>query len=162
MSDRRRNTARELDVGYTEEKIKHTQPSHSGEKIKYVKRRDEEPGTYARIMLGVALSVLMLYAVINSKVQVTAIKNEINKQQAEVQVLRNENNRMKTEIEKKSSTKTVESYAENVLGMQKLDKGQCEYIRLESGNVIEIPETEENFFVKLVSEIEEFWEYLRG
>lgn len=90
------------------------------------------------------------------------IRSKINDEQKRVDVLRSENTRMQAEIETKISRKAVESYAEDILGMQKLDKSQCEYITLESGNVIEIPETEESFFVRLYNDISEFFEYLKG
>ena len=69
---------------------------------------------------------------------------------------------MQAEIESKSSRKAVESYAENILGMQKLDKSQCEYVSLESGNVIEIPEENDNIFVDIKNAVSEFIDYLRG
>ena len=127
-----------------------------------MKTRDEAPGTYGRLMLVIAIAGIMLYAVIDSKVQATAIRNEINSQQKVVDTLRDENNRMQAEIESKSSRKAVESYAENILGMQKLDKSQCEYVSLESGNVIEIPEENDNIFVDIKNAVSEFIDYLRG
>ena len=113
-------------------------------------------------MLIVGLVGAAMYLVIDAKVQATAIRSEINNEQSVVDMLRSENYRMKAEIENKSSMKAVESYAENVLGMQKLEKSQCEYITLESSNVIEIPENEDNFFVKMKSKISEFIDYIRG
>ena len=46
--------------------------------------------------------------------------------------------------------------------MQKLDKSQIEYLSIENGNVIDIPEENENFFVKIKHSFEDFLEYLRG
>ena len=164
MADRRRGAAHVYDVpGYKEpERIQRTEPSHSSAKITRVKTRDEAPGTYGRLMLVIAIAGIMLYAVIDSKVQATAVRNEINSQQKVVEMLRDENNRMQAEIESKSSRKAVESYAENILGMQKLDKSQCEYVSLESGNVIEIPEENDNIFADIKNAVSEFIDYLRG
>jgi len=69
---------------------------------------------------------------------------------------------MLTRIEQKSSQKVVEDYAENVLGMQKLDNAQVEYISLESGNKVEIPEQNENVLKKIKNAFDSFVEYLRG
>ena len=158
MADRRRGAASVLDISVYEEK----EPSRSGETITYTSGKSERFGSYVMTVFVVAAVGALLYGVIDSKVQATAIRSEINNEQMIVDTLKSENARMKTEIESKSSMKAVESYAENVLGMQKLDKSQCEYITLESGNVIEIPENTDNFFVKVKSAISDFLDYLRG
>ena len=154
MADRRRGEARVYDVpAYKEsEKIRHSEPRHSSAAITYSSATNSERmESYIKIVLVVIVVGAALYSVIDAKVQATAIRGEINSEQSIVNMLRSENERMKAEIESKSSMKAVESYAENVLGMQKLEKSQCEYITLESGNVIEIPENDDNFFVKMKS-----------
>ena len=87
---------------------------------------------------------------------------ELHEYLREVEHLRMEYFRMETEIERKSALNSVEEYAENILGMQKLDKAQIEYLSLENGNVIEISEDSDNIFVKAKHAIEDFVEYLRG
>ena len=67
---------------------------------------------------------------------------------------------MKTAIEEKSSQKAVEEYAENVLGMQKLERSQTEYITIDSGNVVEVSRKNESVFSKLESELERIKESL--
>ena len=79
-----------------------------------------------------------------------------------VDVLHSENVRMQTEIESKSALRSVEDYAEDVLGMQKLDKSQIEYLTMQNGNMIDIPEASHNQFVKMQHAFEDFVEYLRG
>lgn len=69
---------------------------------------------------------------------------------------------MQTEIESKNSLKNIEDYAENILGMQKLDKSQVDYITIESGNVVEIPQEEDNIFVNIKNALDDFVEYIRG
>ena len=88
--------------------------------------------------------------------------SDINKLNDQVMILESENVRMQTAIESKSALKAVEDYAVDVLGMQKLDKSQIEYLSIENGNVIDIPEENENFFVKIKHSFEDFLEYLRG
>jgi 3-oxoacyl-[acyl-carrier-protein] synthase III len=95
-------------------------------------------------------------------VENAAIHTEINNLNSQVDILRSENVRMQTEIESKSALKSVEDYAENVLGMQKLDKSQIEYLSIENGNVVDIPESNENIFVKIKNAFENFVEYIRG
>ncbi len=161
---RRRGAAHVYDIpAYNERdgKISLSEPSHSSAKIVNVKK-DEAPGTYFRVVITVFLVLGILTAVISAKVEATTVRSQINEQQKKVDTLKSENTRMQAEIESKTSRKTVESYAEDILGMQKIDKSQCEYISLESGNVIEIPEDEENFFVNLYNKISEIFEHLKG
>ena len=165
MADRRRGAANVYDVpAYKEpEKIKRTEPSHSSAAITYSSgTKEERMESYIKTFIIVIIVAAAMYGVIDAKVQATAIRNEINTEQSVVDMLRSENTRMKAEIESKSSMKAVESYAENILGMQKLEKSQCEYITLESGNIIEIPENSNDFFVKLKSAFSEFIDYIRG
>jgi cell division protein FtsL len=165
MADRRRGAAHAYDVSIADprdEQIGYSTPSHSSAGITHSVRRDEAQGTYLKIMVVVALSFLMLYAVVDSKLQAKQIRDQINEEQRVVDVLRSEKIRMQTEIESKSSMRSVEDYAENILGMQKLEKSQCEYVSLESGNVIEIPENNDNIFVKIKTAFSEFLDYIRG
>ncbi len=164
MSDRRRGAANVYDIPLYNERdnIKLSEPSHSSARIKRHVKRDEAPGTYTRLIAVFAAAGIILSAVISAKVEAAAIRSEINEEMKKVDSLKSENTRMQAEIETKTSRKAVESYAEDILGMQKLDKSQCEYITLKSGNVIEIPENDESFFVKMYNELSDFFEYLRG
>ena len=56
----------------------------------------------------------------------------------------------------------MESYAEDILGMQKLDKSQIEYVSVSNGSVVDIPENDDNIFVKIKNGVSDFLDYLRG
>lgn len=111
-------------------------------------------------ILIIAAAGILLCFCISSKAEVAAVHATIIDAEADVADLEQENRRMITELEQKSSQKTVEDYAENVLGMQKLDKSQVEYISLESGNVVEINETESNVFTDIKHFIDSIGEYI--
>lgn len=136
----------------------------SGEKtkIKVQRAKPETTGSAPKIIVLCMLAGILLGLVIYGKVQNAAIHNEITEQTKYVDMLRSENVRMQTEIESKSALKSVEEYATNVLGMQKLDKSQIEYLSIENGNVVDIPDRNENLFVKIKHAFEDFVEYLRG
>lgn len=131
-------------------------------KIKVRKAKPETAGSAPRIILLALAAGLMLGLVIYGKVENAAIHSEISAETKYVDILRSENVRMQTEIESKSALKSVEEYAVNVLGMQKLDKSQIEYLSLENGNVVDIPDNSENLFVRIKHAFEDFVEYLRG
>ena len=61
-----------------------------------------------------------------------------------------DNDTMKAEIETKTSLGKVEEYAENKLGLKKLDKSQIEYVEVPKENVAEvIKPKDEGFAVKM-------------
>ncbi len=135
-----------------------------GEKSKIVVRRAKPKPTASapKILITAVMAVLVLSLVVYPKVQQATVMSDINKLNNQVMILESENVRMQTAIESKSALKAVEDYAVDVLGMQKLDKSQIEYLSIENGNVIDIPEENENFFVKIKHSFEDFLEYLRG
>ena len=135
-----------------------------GEKSKIVVRRAKPKPTASapKILITAVLAVLVLSLVVYPKVQQATVMSDINKLNDQAMILESENVRMQTAIESKSALKAVEDYAVDVLGMQKLDKSQIEYLSIENGNVIDIPEENENFFVKIKHSFEDFLEYLRG
>lgn len=134
------------------------------EKSKIVVRRAKPKPTASapKILITAVMAVLVLSLVVYPKVQQATVMSDINKLNNQVMILESENVRMQTAIESKSALKAVEDYAVDVLGMQKLDKSQIEYLSIENGNVIDIPEENENFFVKIKHSFEDFLEYLRG
>ena len=135
-----------------------------GEKSKIVVRRAKPKPTASapKILITAVMAVLVLSLVVYPKVQQATVMSDINKLNDQVMILESENVRMQTAIESKSALKAVEDYAVDVLGMQKLDKSQIEYLSIENGNVIDSPEENENFFVKIKHSFESFLEYLRG
>lgn len=131
-------------------------------KIRVKRAKAEAVGSAPMIIILTAIAGLLLGCVIYGKVENAAIHSAINEKTKYVDMLRSENVRMKTEIESKSALKSVEDYAANMLGMQKLDNSQIEYLSLDNGNVATIPQKDDNFFVKIKHSFEDFMEYLRG
>ena len=60
------------------------------------------------------------------------------------------------------SAKYVEDYAENVLGMKKMDSSQIKYIKTQTDDVVNIPEQKKGFFAKVKGFFESCVEYFRG
>lgn len=121
----------------------------------------EAPAAAMAVMLIVAAGALLSLC-ITSKADIAAVHAAIVEQESIVHSLEQENTRMKTELEQKSSQKAVETYAENILGMQKLGKSQIEYVSLASGNMVEISENNDNVFTKIKHAFDNFVEYLKG
>jgi cell division protein FtsB len=131
-------------------------------KIKVNTIKPEKIGNiFMMVVLGACALVIMVIAV-KAQSDLAALQTDISAAKAQVDVLASENVRMETEIESRSAIKYVEDYAENVLGMRKLDKSQVEYIDVQNGNQIYIPDTEAGFFTKIKNAVADFVEYLKG
>lgn len=144
------------DLSRYEYQPKKAEPVIKAKKI--VKPSASTPKTIATILVAGVMMCCVLY----SKLDVSRIQNEITAQTKAVELLRSENVRMQTEIEEKTSLRNVENFAENQLGLQKLDKSQMEYVELQTENVVVIPENDTNIFVRISDKFNSILEYLRG
>ena len=147
-------------LAYNLEKFEES-PSEKATKI-HVRRKTENAGSAPKLIVSALAAGLLLGALIYSKVENTAIHSEIAAQAQYVDMLASENVRMQSELEEKTALKSVESYAEDILGMQKLDKSQIEYVNISNGNIVDIPENDDNIFVRLKNSFNDFVEYLKG
>ena len=89
--------------------------------------------TFATLCVA-AVAVTVIGLMITSRVRMTELDSVINERNQQLTVLQSEHTRLTDELQRKVSTESVEDYAENVLGMQKLEAYQVEYIRVESGD----------------------------
>ncbi len=109
----------------------------------------------AAVILGI------LFAVLYGNVETNRLFNEITKLQNELNSLQAENISLAAEYESVTSLKNVEDYAEDVLGLKKLDKAQIEYVEMEGDKVIEIVEpADTNIFVAIRNWWNEVCEYI--
>ena len=131
-------------------------------KIRVRRQRAEHVGSVPKMIVITATAGVMLGAVIYGKVENAAIHAEITSQTKQLEMLASENVRMQSEIEEKTALKSIEAYAEDVLGMQKLDKYQIEYVNISNGSVVDIPESEDNIFIRIKNTLTDFLEYIRG
>lgn len=107
------------------------------------------------------LILAVMCAVLYGKVESNRLFNEISELEAQLKSLEAENITLAAEYEAATSVKNVEDYAQNVLGLQKLDKSQIEYVELESDTVIEVVETQSrNVFVMIKGWFSDLCEYL--
>ena len=131
-------------------------------KIRIHRRKAENTGSVPSMIALAAAVGILLGAVIYGKVEEASIHAEITAQTKYVEMLNSENVRMRSELEEKTALKSVETYVEDVLGMQKLDKSQIEYVSVSNGSVVDIPESEDNIFVRIKHTLNDFLEYIRG
>ena len=132
------------------------------QKLEYPEPKTEKKVSVVKVILGALVCFALLAAVILSNVQQLQLTSEITAKQKEYTDLQSENVRMQTELAGKTSNKNVQEYAENVLGMHPLNPSQVEYIQIQTADVVEIPEEEQNVFVKVKNAFDSFVAYMRG
>lgn len=131
-------------------------------KIRIRRQKAEHTGSAPKMIATTVAAGLLLGAVIYGKVENASVYAEVTEQNKAVEMLASENVRMQSELEEKTALKSVEVYAEDILGMQKLDKSQIEYVSVSNGSEVDIPENEDNIFVKIKNAFSDFLEYIRG
>ena len=109
----------------------------------------------------IAVSVLfLLCCFIYAKVEVNEVYNDIALEKKNIELLKSENVRLQSEVEAKMSMKNIEDYAENVLGLERLEKSQTVYMEVQSDSVIEVVEEETSLFVIIRDELDSMLEYI--
>lgn len=84
-----------------------------------------------------AITVTVLGLMLASRVRMTELDSAINEREQQLVVLQSEKTRLTDELARKVSTQSVENYAQNTLGMQKMESYQIEYISVEDGDKVE-------------------------
>lgn len=142
------STARELDKAQIKQIKKNYNPRKKALPLK--------------ITLLAAAVCAMLCFMIAGKLKEADLYNQLSTTNAQLELLNSENVKMQSEIQSMTSKKNVEDYAENVLGLEKIDSSQIEYISVQQDTVIQSHEEEENFFVKVRDKFDDFVEYIMG
>ena len=101
-------------------------------------------------ILGAVIVLALMAAMIFGKVEISSLYAQRTELDAQLTQLKSENVSLESELAQKTSMTKVEEYAENTLGLQKLDKSQIEYVEVDNGPVAEIVQSDdENIFVKI-------------
>ena len=132
------------------------------QKLEYPEPKPEKKLSVVKVILCAVVCFALLAAVILSNVQQLQLTSEITAKQKEYTDLQSENVRMQSEIAGRTSNKNVQEYSEEVLGMRTIDSSQIEYVQIQTSDVVEIPEEEQNVFVKIKIQFDNLVAYLRG
>lgn len=96
--------------------------------------------SFPRVMAALALAcfcIIMLY----SNMQLTRLTKEIGEQKTALEQVQSEYVSLKARQEQTLSISYVENYAQNQLGMVKMDPSQIEYIEITKPEVTEVSDT---------------------
>lgn len=119
-------------------------------------------GSVVKLFFAALLALLVFFLVIYGRVETNRMYRQISEQNKLLEIAQSENVRMKSELEGRMTLKNVEEYAENVLGLQKLDNSQIKYVETQTDDIVEIPKENKNLFTKIVDKFEGFMEYIFG
>ena len=127
-----------------------------------MRNTEAKSGSVFSIIIISVLAALLLGLVINSLNRRNTMYNDVADANNKLSLLEAENVRLQSELESRMSAKNVEEYAENVLNMQKIDSSQIKYIRIQTDDVVSIPQQDEGFFAKVKGFFDRCVEYFRG
>ncbi len=134
------------------------------EKKPHINMRTTETksGSVFSIILVSALAAAMLGTVIYSLDRRNTMYNKASALNEELDLAQAENVRLQSELDSRLSAKNVEDYAENVLGMKKIDSSQIKYIEIQTDDVVKIPQQDGGFAAKIKKFFDSCVEYFRG
>lgn len=127
-----------------------------------MKHTESKSGSVFNIILVSVLAAVLLGTVIYSFDRRNTMYNKVSALNNELNLAEAENVRLQSELESKMSAKNVEDYAENELGMQKIDSSQIKYIEIQTDDVVSIPQQDEGVIAKIKSFFDKCVEYFRG
>lgn len=127
-----------------------------------MKHNEAKSGSLMTIILVSVVAAALLGSVIYSFDRRNTAYNKVAALNSELNLMEAENVRLQSELESRMSAKNVEDYAENVLGMQKIDSEQIEYIKIQTYDVVNIPQKSQSIGNKIKSFFEKCVEYFRG
>lgn len=160
------NTVKKLDDDYAAETAENNEKSKTSKKQKKpainMSNTETKIGSVLTIIAVSALAVVMLGAVIYSFDRRNTMYNKVSELNHELNLAEAENVRLQSELDSKMSAKNVEDYAENVLGMQKIDSSQIQYIEIQTDDVVNIPQQDESLLAKIKRFFDACVEYFRG
>ncbi|MBQ8296506.1 MAG: hypothetical protein IJX77_01840 [Ruminococcus sp.] len=148
-------------VGYSDtHEIRQNKP---GKKPQITMRQTEaRSGSVLTIILLSVLAAVLLGSVIYTLDRRNTVYNKVSSMNSALTLAEAENVRLQSELESRMTAKNVEDYAENVLGMTKIDSSQIEYIKIQTDDVVNIPAQEESLITKIEKLFKDCVEYFRG
>lgn len=127
-----------------------------------MRQTEARSGSVLSIILVSILAAALLGSVVYTLDRRNTVYNKVSSLNSELNLAEAENVRLQSELESRMTAKNVEDYAENVLGMNKINSSQIEYIKIQTDDVVSIPEQQESFGTKIVNFFKKCVEYFRG
>lgn len=129
-----------FDVAAREKAIKEAPKANE---LKIVKPRRRKASPLKGIIVAMS-AIAVCGSILYTHVMINESCNQIALEKKELDAAISEGVRLQSQIDSDMSLKNVEDHAINVLGMEKIDKTQIQYIRIKSDSVIEINNSSKN------------------
>ena len=153
--------SRQSNLAYDLSRFEEQAPARQQQAKPVVLSRTRQQASPFKYLLFAGLAAAVCCLLLYSKAQVSELHNRINASTAELEQIRSDGVRMQSEMDSKLSLKNVEDYAVNVLGLQKVNKGQVEYITLETDSAVTLKDQEDdNVFVSIHDRFTDILEYM--
>ncbi|WP_294752180.1 hypothetical protein [uncultured Ruminococcus sp.] len=124
-------------------------------------KNEARSGSLMMIIFVSVLAAALLGSVIYSLDKRNTMYNKVFALNEKLESTAAENVRLQSELEGKVSAKSIEEYAKS-LGMEKINSSQINYIKIQTGDVVTIPEKEKGLISKIKSFFDRCVEYFRG
>ena len=143
--NRNSNLAYKIDAAEERRKVKVRERNISVQAGLAAKRK----GKALNILLGVVILAL-LAAALFGRVEISELYTQRAELETQLEKIQDENVSLESEFTQKTGMTKVEEYAEDKLGLHKLDKSQIEYVEVESPEKAEVINSDDsNVFVKI-------------
>lgn len=132
-------------------------------KIKYQQntKRKASGSTMLALLTLVAVTSIILFSMVFNQIEESKLTREQSELKAELSQLRRECTDLEAILASQTGITAVEDYAENTLGLTKLDKAQVEFVEIPVPTVTEVIENEEEgLFASIKNWAEGLKEYL--
>ena len=104
--------------------------------------KKEDRRFLAKLTVYLLAIVLLMTATVMSRMKLTETKSDINSYASDLTELQSENAYLNYKLESLVSLKNAENYAEDELGLVKMDTSRVEYVNLQDENAIVTNESE--------------------
>lgn len=101
------------------------------------RKTHSRPVTVSRVVC-VAMIIALCGVLIYSQMQLTQLTDQISRKETALSDLNSQYVALKTRQEQTLSLGYIEDYAQNVLGMVKMDASQIEYVEMASPDLVEV------------------------
>lgn len=151
----------DADTDETEENGKASNDGSERSKEIQMTRNEARSGSLMRIVFVSLLAAALLGSVIYSLDRRNTMYNRVFTVKEKLDSTAAENVRLQSELEGKVSAKRIEEYAKS-LGMEKINSSQINYIKIQTDDVVTIPEQKKGLISKIKSFFDKCVEYFRG
>ena len=107
-----------------------------------------------------AFAVILAFSVLYSKVQISEYTTKISDAKSEIELAERENVRLNAQLDSMYTLDNVEKIASQDLGLQKTQSSQITFITLNTEEMTEVAESDDNIFVSIQNWFNSILDYL--